>query len=81
MYLNDVLTIPANLAGIPAISIPVGTAEHGMPVGVQLQGPARADATVYRAAGALEYLLDQARGRPFYATAPEVPVVSTGDRS
>lgn len=72
MYLNDVVTIPANLAGIPAMSIPGGLAEDGMPMGVHLQGPARADATVYQAAGALAALLEQASGVAFSTLAPEV---------
>src|SRR5690625_2367731 len=72
MYLNDVVTIPANLAGIPAMSIPGGLAEEDMPMGIHLQGPARADATVYRAAGALAALLEQASGVAFSTLAPEV---------
>ena len=55
MYLNDVATIPANLAGIPGISLPVGIAsEDGMPVGFQILAPARADQIMYEVAGALE---------------------------
>lgn len=80
MYLNDVVTIPANLAGIPAISIPGGTAEHDMPVGLHIQGPAKSDATVYRVAAAIEALLEAKQGTPFYDLAPEVPQVQ-GARS
>lgn len=82
MYLNDVVTIPANLAGIPAISIPGGLAEHGMPMGIHIQGPARADAMIYRVAGALEHLLEQTSGGPFYAQAPDLTTAGTaeGDR-
>ena len=40
MYLNDVFTIPANLAGVPAISVPCGLDQRGPPVGVQLTAPA-----------------------------------------
>lgn len=72
MYVDDVATIPANLAGIPAISIPGGLAEHGMPMGIQIQAPARADAIMYRVAGGLEELLSQHRGHPFYSEAPEL---------
>lgn len=75
MYLNDVVTIPANLAGIPAISIPCGTAEHGMPTGLHIQGPATSDATVYRVASAIEALLEAETGTPFYDRAPEVPLI------
>ena len=75
MYLNDVVTIPANLAGIPAISIPGGTADHGMPMGLHIQGPATSDATIYRVASAIEALIEADLGKPFYDLAPEVPRV------
>ena len=49
MYLNDVATIPANLAGVPGISLPAGLAdEDGLPVGIQFLAPARQDARLYR---------------------------------
>lgn len=55
MYLNDVATIPANLAGIPGISIPAGVAaEDGLPVGVQILAPARGDVTMYEVAARME---------------------------
>jgi len=54
MYLNDVFTIPANLSGMPAISIPSGLDEAGLPVGVQLTGPVLSEPTVLRVANALE---------------------------
>jgi aspartyl-tRNA(Asn)/glutamyl-tRNA(Gln) amidotransferase subunit A len=59
MYRNDVATVPASLAGIPAISVPIGTAsaEEGsapLPVGLQLMAPLRADDVCYRVASALE---------------------------
>ena len=54
MYLNDVFTVPANLAGIPAISVPAGLASDGLPLGLQLIGPALSEATLYRAAEVLE---------------------------
>jgi len=65
MYLNDVATIPANLAGIPGISVPAGTAEDdGLPVGFQVLAPAMADDRLYRVGAALEALLEQAWGGP-----------------
>ena len=54
MYLNDVCTIPSNLAGHPAISVPFGTGADGLPVGVQLLGPLLAEPQLFRAARALE---------------------------
>jgi aspartyl-tRNA(Asn)/glutamyl-tRNA(Gln) amidotransferase subunit A len=57
MYLSDIFTIPSNLSGTPAISIPCGLAD-GLPVGFQIMGPLRDEATVLRAAHALEQDLD-----------------------
>jgi aspartyl-tRNA(Asn)/glutamyl-tRNA(Gln) amidotransferase subunit A len=54
MYLNDIFTIPANLAGVPAISVPCGLDDGGLPVGIQLTTPALDEATLFRAAHALE---------------------------
>lgn len=55
MYLNDVATIPANLAGVPGMSIPCGVAEEdGLPVGLQILAAAKEDAMMYRAAAAIE---------------------------
>jgi aspartyl-tRNA(Asn)/glutamyl-tRNA(Gln) amidotransferase subunit A len=61
MYLNDLATIPANLAGVPGISVPSGLAdEDGLPAGVQVLAPALADDRLYRVGAALEAaLLDQ----------------------
>jgi aspartyl-tRNA(Asn)/glutamyl-tRNA(Gln) amidotransferase subunit A len=53
MYLNDALTVPMPLAGIPAISIPGGLSE-GLPVGIQLAGPAFSENRIFEAAHALE---------------------------
>lgn len=54
MYYNDVCTIPANLTGDPAISVPFGSGDDGLPVGVQVMAPARDEATMFRAAAVLE---------------------------
>jgi aspartyl-tRNA(Asn)/glutamyl-tRNA(Gln) amidotransferase subunit A len=54
MYLNDVCTIPSNLAGHPAMSVPFGTGDDGMPVGVQVLAPAMGETVMYRVAGAIE---------------------------
>ena len=71
MYLNDVTTIPANLAGVPGISIPSGLAEEdGLPVGIQFLAPARQDARLYRVGAALEALLVDSWGGPLLDRAP-----------
>jgi len=54
MYLSDVCTIPSNLAGHPAISVPYGTGDDGLPVGAQLLAPALGEPVMFRAAAALE---------------------------
>jgi aspartyl-tRNA(Asn)/glutamyl-tRNA(Gln) amidotransferase subunit A len=54
MYLNDVCTIPSNLAGHPAMSVPFGAGDDGLPVGVQVMAPALAEATMFRVAAAIE---------------------------
>lgn len=54
MYLNDVLTVPANLAGLPAISIPAGLSKEGLPLGLQLIGPAFDENVLFRAGYILE---------------------------
>ena len=56
MYLSDVLTIPANMAGLPGLSIPCGLSD-GLPVGLQLIGPQFAENTLFRAGHALERAL------------------------
>src|SRR5204862_4150457 len=55
MYLSDIFTIPANLAGVPAISVPCGTDEEGLPIGLQLTGKVLDEATVLRSAQAFEH--------------------------
>ncbi|MFT4213124.1 MAG: Asp-tRNA(Asn)/Glu-tRNA(Gln) amidotransferase subunit GatA [Microbacterium sp.] len=71
MYLNDVATIPANLAGVPGISIPSGlSADDGLPVGIQFLAPVREDARLYRVGAALEALLVDSWGGPLLAKAP-----------
>jgi aspartyl-tRNA(Asn)/glutamyl-tRNA(Gln) amidotransferase subunit A len=54
MYLSDVFTIPANLAGVPAISLPSGLDETGLPVGLQLTAPILGEPLLLRVADALE---------------------------
>ncbi len=54
MYLNDILTIPVNLAGLPGVSVPAGFTQAGLPIGLQLIGRPYDEATVLRAAHAYE---------------------------
>jgi len=73
MYLNDIATIPANLAGVPGISVPSGLAEEdGLPAGVQVLAPALADDRLYRVGAALETLLQKTWGGPLLGRAPEL---------
>ena len=74
MYLNDIATIPANLAGIPGISIPNGIAENNMPSGIQFLAPAREDARLYRVGAALEKMHEDLWGKNMMAFAPELEV-------
>ncbi len=71
MYLNDIATIPANLAGIPGMSVPNGLAEEdGLPSGVQILAPAKQDARMYRVASLIEALYTAQWGAPLIAQAP-----------
>jgi len=77
MYLNDVATIPANLAGVPGISVPNGLAASseggaGLPTGFQILAPAKADDRLYRVGAALESALESTWGAPLLAQAPEL---------
>ncbi len=54
MYLSDALTIPASLAGIPALSLPCGMTAAGLPIGLQLEAPAFAEETLFRVGVAYE---------------------------
>ena len=56
MYYSDVCTIPSNLAGDPAISVPVGLDEQGLPIGFQIMAPALGEEVMYRVASAVEGL-------------------------
>jgi aspartyl-tRNA(Asn)/glutamyl-tRNA(Gln) amidotransferase subunit A len=71
MYLSDVCTIPSNLAGHPAMTVPFGTGDDGLPVGVQVLAPALGEAVMFRVAAALERAaLEQAGLEPAGGSAP-----------
>ncbi|OAY02149.1 Asp-tRNA(Asn)/Glu-tRNA(Gln) amidotransferase subunit GatA [Cutibacterium acnes] len=73
MYRSDLCTVPANMAGSPAGSFPIGLSEtDGMPVGMQVMAPIMADDRIYRVGAALERLLHEKWGAPLLAKAPEV---------
>ena len=62
MYINDVATIPANMAGVPAMSVPAGLSDNGLPVGFQFFAPQMRDELMYNPAAALEKALEESRG-------------------
>ena len=73
MYLNDLTTIPANLAGIPGLTLPMGLApEDGLPTGLQLMAPARHDARLYTYGAALEQLFEASWGHSLISQAPHL---------
>ncbi|WP_460713337.1 Asp-tRNA(Asn)/Glu-tRNA(Gln) amidotransferase subunit GatA [Nocardioides dilutus] len=79
MYLNDLATIPANLAGVPGISVPSGLAdEDGLPAGFQVLAPALADDRCYRVGAALEAMLLDRWGGPLLDRAPALGVSRDG---
>jgi len=64
MYLSDIFTIPANLAGLPAISLPCGFSKEGLPIGMQLIGKAFDEATILKVAYAYQTITDFHRRAP-----------------
>ncbi|MEO8851679.1 MAG: amidase family protein, partial [Allobranchiibius sp.] len=74
MYLNDVATIPANLAGVPGMSIPNGLTQDGLPSGFQILAPATRDDRLYEVGAALEAALLEQWGAPILDQAPQLAV-------
>ena len=66
MYMNDIATIPANLAGVPAMSIPAGLSDDGLPVGFQFIAPQQRDEVMYKPAAALEAALEDSWNGPIW---------------
>jgi aspartyl-tRNA(Asn)/glutamyl-tRNA(Gln) amidotransferase subunit A len=64
MYLEDVFTLPANLAGVPGLAFPAGFDARGLPVGIQLMGPHFGEAVLFRAAHAFQQATDWHLRRP-----------------
>ena len=54
MYLADIMTVPASLAGLPAISVPAGSSDEGLPIGVQLIGDRQSDGNLLKLAAEVE---------------------------
>jgi aspartyl-tRNA(Asn)/glutamyl-tRNA(Gln) amidotransferase subunit A len=75
MYLADLCTIPSNLAGNAAMSVPCGLSEQdGLPVGLQIMAPALADDRLYRVGAAYEAARDDAAGGPLIDRVPQLEV-------
>ena len=70
MYLNDVFTIPVNLAGLPGVSVPAGFTKAGLPVGLQVIGKAFDEAAVLRTAKAYEGATEWRKRKPTLETTP-----------
>jgi aspartyl-tRNA(Asn)/glutamyl-tRNA(Gln) amidotransferase subunit A len=66
MYMNDIATIPANLAGTPAMSIPSGLSDDGLPAGFQFIAPQKRDDVMYKPAAALEAALNEQWSGPVW---------------
>lgn len=71
MYMNDMLTVPANIAGLPALSVPSGYTEAGLPVGLQLIGKPFAEELLYRVAYTFEQATNHHKKRPKLGGASE----------
>lgn len=64
MYLSDVFTVTANLAGIPSLSIPIGFTTKGLPVGMQILGPHFSESTLFQIGHAFQQITDYHKQKP-----------------
>ena len=64
MYMSDTFTVPINIAGIPAVSIPTKLDRSGLPIGIQIVGPALGEEQILQAAWALEQSFDFRKNQP-----------------
>jgi aspartyl-tRNA(Asn)/glutamyl-tRNA(Gln) amidotransferase subunit A len=64
MYLEDVFTLPANLAGVPGIAFPAGFDPDGMPIGMQLNAPHLGEAILFQAAHAFQQVTEWHKEQP-----------------
>jgi len=69
MYLSDICTIPSNLAGDPAMSVPIGLDQLGLPIGMQVMAPSLGEEVMFRVAAEVERLAG-------FDARPEIPVVA-----
>jgi aspartyl-tRNA(Asn)/glutamyl-tRNA(Gln) amidotransferase subunit A len=67
MYLEDVFTLPANLAGVPGLAFPVGFDQQGLPIGMQLMGDYFREDTLFRVAHAYQLTTDWHQRAPSFA--------------
>ena len=79
MYVSDVCAVPSNLAGHPAISVPFGLGESGLPIGVQVLAPALGEAIMMRTAAALEEAAPPGVRGPIGAGGARTASEATGD--
>jgi len=70
MYLCDLFTVGANLAGIPALSLPGGFDQEGLPIGIQLQAPVLEESRLLFAGNAFQSVTDHHQQRPFSGGRP-----------
>jgi aspartyl-tRNA(Asn)/glutamyl-tRNA(Gln) amidotransferase subunit A len=69
MYLSDICNIPANMAGHPAISVPVGLDDAGLPIGFQVMAPALGEEVMYQVAAEVERLAGFSLSPPAHGAA------------